>query len=310
MTGAEHRDSESTGSAAAGTSLFVTAQDGLKLHVRCYGARTAPDAPVVCLPGLARTEADFHELATALARDPASPRRVVALDYRGRGRSGFDRNPRNYSFPVELNDVVAVLTALDVGPAIFVGTSRGGILTMMLAALRPGAIAAAVLNDIGPVVEPKGLLRIKGYVGKLPQPKTLAEGADILRRLFEAQFPKVTAEQWLVAAGRTWQERKGRLQPTYDVRLAKILQGVDLERSLPALWDQFDALERVPLMVIRGAHSDILTPETVAAMRSRHAGMEVMEVADQGHAPLLAEPDTIGRIADFIARAARSRSIH
>lgn len=309
MTGAEHRDSESTGN-AAGTSMFVTAQDGLKLHVRCYGARTAPDSPVVCLPGLARTEADFHELANALARDPASPRRVVALDYRGRGRSGFDRKTKNYSFPVELNDVVSVLTALDIGPAVFVGTSRGGILTMMLAALRPGAIAAAVLNDIGPVVEPKGLLRIKGYVGKLPQPKTLAEGADILRRLFEAQFPKVTAEQWLVAAGRTWQERKGRLQPTYDVRLARILQGVDLERSLPALWDQFDALERVPLMVIRGAHSDILTPETVAAMRSRHAGMEVMEVADQGHAPLLAEPDTIGRIADFIARAAATRRVY
>src|SRR6185369_7834182 len=131
---------------------FVTAQDGLRLHVREHGERTASGLPVVCLPGLARTTADFDRLAAALAGDPDRPRRVVALDYRGRGMSDHDRDPANYSIPVELADVTAVLAARAVERGIFVGTSRGGLLTMALAAVRPTAIAGAVLNDIGPVI--------------------------------------------------------------------------------------------------------------------------------------------------------------
>src|SRR5690348_6368664 len=143
----------------------VTARDGLRLHVRERGARTAPGLPVVCLPGLARTTADFEPLAAALAGDPARPRRVLALDYRGRGLSDHDPDPDNYSIPVELDDVLGVLTARAVGSAVFVGTSRGGLIVMALAAARPGVIAGAILNDIGPVLEPQGLMRIKGYVG-------------------------------------------------------------------------------------------------------------------------------------------------
>ncbi|MBI3702563.1 MAG: alpha/beta hydrolase [Rhizobiales bacterium] len=288
--------------AAAPTSIFISAPDGLRLHARCHGRRSASALPVLCLPGLARTVADFDALAEALANDAACPHRVIALDYRGRGQSGYDRNPANYSFPVELADVLAVATALDCLPSIIVGTSRGGILAMLLAALRPSAIAGVVLNDIGPVIEPKGLMRIKGYVGKLPQPESFEDGAEILRRLFDHQFPKLTPDDWLVAAHRTFKQENGALVPTYDVNLAKTMEGIDFERPLPPLWAQFDALANVPVMVIRGANSDLLSAETVEAMRARHPALETLEVPDQGHAPLLAEADVIARIAQFAAR--------
>ena len=289
------------------SGTFVTAQDGLQLYVRSYGRRSAPGLPVVCLPGLARTGADFDALAAALAHDAEHPRWVVALDYRGRGRSQHDRHAANYSFTTELVDVIAVTSALDTGPAVFVGTSRGGLLTMLLAAARPSAIAGAVLNDIGPVIEPKGLMRIKSYVGKLPRPKSLADGADILRRLFDTQFPKLGDEDWLNFARRTWEEQNGKLVPTYDVRLAKTLAGVELEQPLPPLWEAFDALGRVPLMVIRGANSDILSTETIEAMCRRRRQTEVMVIPDQGHAPLLSEPETIERIATFVVLCEQAR---
>jgi pimeloyl-ACP methyl ester carboxylesterase len=284
-----------------GESIFVTAQDGLKLHARQYGTRAATGLPVVCLPGLSRTEADFEELAETLAVDSARPRRVVALDYRGRGLSEYDRDPANYNLAVELADVIAVLTALAIGPAVFVGSSRGGILTMLLGAARPTAIAGVVLNDIGPVIEPKGLMRLKTYVGKLPLPRSFEEGAEILRRLFDAQFPRFAAEQWLAAAHRTWKIQDGRLALTYDVKLSRALSGIDLERPLPPLWNEFDTLARVPMLVIRGANSDILSAATVAAMAARRGKVECIEVADQGHVPILAGPDLSQRISDFVA---------
>lgn len=286
---------------AAPRSIFVTAQDGLRLHAREYGLRIAPGLPVVCLPGLARTAADFDALAPALA-NAQPPRRVIAIDSRGRGKSDYDSNPENYNVAVELGDVVTILTALGIGPAMFVGSSRGGILTMLLAVAHPTSIAGAVLHDIGPVIEPKGLARIKSYVGKLPQPRSFAEGAEILRRLFDAQFPLFTAEQWLASAQRTWKIDSGELVPTYDVRLARTLAEVDIERPLRTMWNEFDALSRVPILVIRGANSDILSAATVAAMRERHPDMEAIEVTDQGHVPLLDGDDLIHRVAAFVAR--------
>jgi pimeloyl-ACP methyl ester carboxylesterase len=289
-------------STSTSTSTFISAPDGLRLHARCYGARSAPALPVVCLPGLARTAADFDPLAQALASHDDRPRRVIALDYRGRGQSEYDRDPAHYNFQVELADVLAVIAALDAARAIFVGTSRGGILAMLLAVVRPSAIAGVVLNDIGPVIEPKGLMRIKGYVGKLPQPRSFEEGGEILRRLFDAQFPKLGPDDWLASAHRAFRQENGALVPTYDVNLAKTLEGVDFEKPFPPLWKEFDALSHRPLMVIRGANSDILSPATVEAMRARRSTLETVEVPDQGHAPLLAEADVIARIADFAGR--------
>src|SRR3954463_10640699 len=218
-------------------SLFVNAPDGLRLHVRRYGER-GRGLPLVCLPGLTRHGVDFHELATDLTRDAAQRRLVITIDLRGRGLSDYDANPENYSFPVELADVIAVITALEIGPAIFLGTSRGGILTMLLGAARPTAIAGAILNDIGPVIDVKGLMRIKGYAGKLPTPRNYEEGADILRRLGDAQFPTLSSESWLRQAKQVWRQEKDAMVLAYDPNLAKTLENIDVERLPPALWAQ------------------------------------------------------------------------
>lgn len=290
------------------TSTFVTAQDGLRLHVRCHGPQAAPTLPVICLPGLARTTADFDTLAAGLSNSATAPRRVIALDSRGRGQSGYDRDPQNYSLPVELGDLLAVLTALGITRAVFVGTSRGGILTMLLAAARPSVIAGCVLNDIGPVIEPQGMARIKSYVGKLPQPTSFRDAAAILRRLFAGQFTSLHEEDWLAFARRTFKEADGRIVPDYDPRLAATLQAVDLEQPLPELWNQFDALAAVPILVIRGGNSDILSEATVEAMRAHHSGLDVLEVADEGHAPLLGAAGVVARIAEFVAGCEPSRA--
>ena len=291
---------------ASGSSTFIAAPDGLRLHARIYGPRSA-ERTVICLPGLARTTADFEALAGALAA-PGETRRVIAIAYRGRGQSDYDRDPANYNFHVEMGDVLAVMTALDALPAVFVGTSRGGILTMLLAAVRPTAMTGAVLNDIGPVIEPKGLMRIKGYVGKLPEPRSFEDGAEILRRLFDAQFPAVTHEGWLEASHRTFKQANGRFTTTYDPALAQTMEGVDFEKPMPPLWKEFEALRHVPVMAIRGANSDLLSEATVTEMAGRHPEFETLTVPDQGHAPLLAEAETLRRIADFVRRCEGRRA--
>jgi pimeloyl-ACP methyl ester carboxylesterase len=282
-------------------SHFIATQDGLKLFVRAYGTPSGNHLPVFCLHGLARTSADFHRLAIALSGDAANPRQVFAMDYRGRGRSDYDPNPANYNVGVELNDVLTTLGTLGIGPAVFIGTSRGGILTMLLASVRPDVLAGAVLNDIGPVIEPQGLMRIKGYVGKLSQPASFEEAGETLRRLFGAQFTGLTADDWRAFAQRTFEARDGTLVASYDPALAQGLAALDIDQPQPPLWQQFDALAGVPVMVVRGENSDLLSPNTVAAMRQRRPDLQVVEVPGQGHAPFLMEDDIIARIGQFIA---------
>lgn len=287
------------------TSRFVSASDGLKLHARDYGLLAATALPVVCLPGLARTAADFHELALALSQDEARPRRVLALDYRGRGLSKYDKSWKNYDIRIELDDLVQVLVASGIEQAIFVGTSRGGLLTMALGAARPALIRGVVFNDVGPVIDARGLLRIRGYVGKLPVPRSFQEGAEILKRLSDQQFPILGEAEWEMMARRTWTDRDGALRPDYDARLMKALEELDLEAPLPVLWPYFDALKTVPMLAIRGANSDLLAAKTLEEMAERHPDCEIYTAPGQGHAPLLGSKDMIRRIAKLIARAER-----
>jgi len=280
--------------------LFVAAADGLRLYARDYRPRTEGAVPVVCLPGLARTSEDFHDIADALRHDPSRPRRVLSLDYRGRGRSEWDKDWRNYDLKVELSDTLQVLTAAGIEKAVFIGTSRGGLITMALSATRPELIAGAILNDVGPVLEAEGLARIRSYVGKLPTPRTMQEAAAILRRMSGPQFPGYTDEQWKTLARGTWRESEDGLVLNYDPNLMKTLEALDLEAPLPDLWPLFEAMKPFPVLAIRGGHSDLLTAKTLQMMQDRHTHLTAITVPDQGHAPSL-DGDLIRTIGAFIA---------
>ena len=281
--------------------VYLSATDGLRLHVKAWGRETAA-SPLVCLPGLARTADDFDAVAAAVAAGRGcAPRRVYALDYRGRGQSDRDRNWRNYDMRVENADILTVLAALEVEHAALLGTSRGGLHILALAATRPGLLQRVILNDIGPVIESKGLARIRGYVGKLPQPKSWADAVDMCKRIMSAQFSSVSDEEWMGYVQRTFEERNGGFVARYDTRLANGLAELDLSVPLPALWRQFDGLRHAPLLAIRGENSDILSPQTLADMAQRHPACDTCIVAGQGHAPLLMDDATIARIASFVA---------
>lgn len=289
-------------------SRFVTAQDGLKLHIRDYGSTRDPGIPVVCLAGLTRTSADFGPLASALSAGLIGhKRRVLALDYRGRGLSDYDPNWKNYSLEVENEDVRTVLTALGIAAAIFIGTSRGGLHTMALSATRPAAVRAAVLNDIGPVLEPRGMARIRGYVGKMPTPRSIPDAVDLLKRMMSEQFSGLSEADWKAYATITFTDAVGRIGLRYDKSLMKPLESLDLEQPLPALWPQFDGLHAVPMLIIKGENSDLLSVQTLKEMVRRHRGAEIHLVEGQGHAPLLLDAVSIGRICDFVAQTDRLR---
>ena len=267
-------------------SRHATSPDGLRLHYRDVGRGAAGALPVVCLPGLTRTTADFDVLAAHLAGGGAGapPRRVLSLDYRGRGGSDHDPKPEHYSVPVEASDVLAVLGAAEVEEAVFVGTSRGGLITMVLSTVRPEMIRGAVLNDIGPVLEPAGLDRIRGYVGRLPPPRDWDDAVRTIQGYAGRQFTGLSPDDWLYFARTTFAERDGMLSGRYDPALTDALKALDPATPIPPLWAQFDGLSGAPLLVIRGETSDLLSTETAAEMIRRHPDAALFTVPGQGHA--------------------------
>lgn len=290
-------------------SRFVHAEDGLRLHVRDYDPDEATGLPVVCLPGLSRTADDFDRLATELSDGvQTQARRVLALDYRGRGLSAWDPEPKNYDLRVESNDIATVLVALGVTRAMFIGTSRGGLHIMLLGALRPAFLAGAVLNDIGPVIAAEGLARIKGYIGKIAPPTDWDSALGALRAIAGAHFTDLTDAEWMAYARLTFREADGVISGRYDPGLMENLKALDLD-NIPELWPQFEGLRHIPLQLIRGANSDLLTAATAQAMVARHPDCELVTVPGQGHAPLLMDAPTITRIAAFVDRCDRLRII-
>jgi pimeloyl-ACP methyl ester carboxylesterase len=280
--------------------IFFTARDGLRLYARHYAAPVgARRRPALCLPGLTRNSRDFHTLATYLSSsDNPAARDVWAVDYRGRGRSAYDPDWRNYALQIELLDVLDLMTLTGLHDTAIIGTSRGGLLAMIMGSARPASIGAVVLNDIGPRIERDGLLRIMAYVGRVPLPTTWAEATALVRDMNAREFPAVPARDWEAIARQWFNDDHDRPTQGYDQSLAKALS--DLAGPVPELWPQFDSLARIPTMVIRGAKSDILSETTVADMVQHHPDLQTLIVNGQGHAPMLRDLPTMAAISNFL----------
>ncbi len=284
----------------AWNSVHYQSADGLTLHARDY-ASDAGGTPVVCLPGLSRNARDFDCLATYLANHPVNPRRVLCFDYRGRGASDYAPDWRTYNPVQELDDLILGLNFLEIDRAILVGTSRGGLIAMLAAARVGDRMAGAVLNDIGPQVDMDGMLRIKAYLGKAKPVETWDQALAATRAMAESQFPGLDHAEWQTMTRQLFKAENGRPVVDYDRNLLRTLDILSADTPLPAMWEVFAAMAQMPVLVIRGALSDILRPETVSRMAEIHPGLRTVVVADQGHAPLLWDVPTNEAIASFVA---------
>jgi pimeloyl-ACP methyl ester carboxylesterase len=274
----------------------ITAQDGLALSYRHYGDAVSEKTPLLCLAGLTRNAKDFH----GLARRYAPERRVLALDLRGRGRSAYDPDWRNYAPEVYLRDVAHLLAAENAHRVIVVGTSLGGLLAMGLAVSLPSALKAVVLNDIGPEIDPGGIARIKSYVGRETELGDWDAATRRLKELFGVSWPDLPEGRWNELAREHFREGPdGRPAMDYDPAIRRPFEAND---DSPDMWPLFGALEKVPTLLIRGALSDILSEATATAMAEVKPDLIRVDVANRGHVPLLDEPECLAALDDFIAR--------
>lgn len=280
--------------------IRYSAPDGLMLSARVYGTARDHVWPVICLAGLTRNARDFHGLAQHLASAAGGGHQVIAFDYRGRGRSAYDPDWTNYTVLTEAADIVAGLTALDIEHGAFIGTSRGGLIIHLLAALRPGALKAIVFNDIGPVVDGAGLAQIKAYLEQAPKPAGLAEAITRQKAVHGKAFPALSDADWERFVRALYREDEGRFVADYDPDLIKTVLQWDLKDAVPSLWPQFEGLTSVPLLSVRGENSLLLSAATVEQMKARHPKMQAMTVQGQGHAPLLETAGLPQLISDFI----------
>ncbi len=274
------------------TPQVFTPADGTRLAYADQGS----GLPLLCLPGLTRTMGDFDYLAPHLP-----PLRLIRMDYRGRGASDHS-GAATYTVPIEAKDALALLDHLGVAQAAVLGTSRGGLIGMLLGAVAKDRLLGLCLNDVGPVIERAGLTRIFGYLGRNPAARTHAEVAAALPR-HNPGFANVPPDRWLAEARLHYRETRDGLRITYDPALRDAFLAA-FEGPQADAWPLFDACAGVPLALIRGANSDLLSPETAAEMRRRRPDMILAEVPDRAHVPFLDEPESLAAIRAFLARIA------
>ncbi|EBA12419.1 alpha/beta fold hydrolase [Roseobacter sp. CCS2] len=254
--------------------------DGLNLHYTDEG----DGIPVIALAGLTRNGADFDHVA------PHLPVRLIRPDYRGRGQSDW-ADPETYTIPQEAADVLALMDHLGLEKAAILGTSRGGLIAMVLAATAKDRLLGAALNDIGPEIADKGLAVIKDYIGRNPAQKTYAEAAAARAKLW-THFKNVPMTRWLAEVKAHYQETDEGLIIRYDPKLRDAVLAAGAQPA-PDLWPLFDALADLPLALIRGANSDLLTSDTADEMMRRRPDMIRADIAGRGHVPFLDEPDAL-----------------
>jgi pimeloyl-ACP methyl ester carboxylesterase len=276
---------------------WFDSHDGLRLYSRVYAA--AADSPVVlCLHGLMRNSRDFAALAAHLA----ARYRVIVPDVRGRGFSARDPNFNNYQIPVYLQDVLTLLAGLGAARVSIIGTSMGGLMAMVLAATQPQRVSCVVLNDVGPQVDPAGLERIRGYAGKAAPVRSWPEAVAQLRADYASAWPDLSDARWDEIARLSYRvNAQGVPEVDADPLIREPLKSSSA--AAPDLWPLWRSLARLPILVIRGAHSDILSVPTLARMQREKPGLEVLTVANRGHAPLLDEPGCVATIERFLAAA-------
>ena len=260
----------------------IAASDGVALYYRDYGATTGR-LPLVCLTGLTRNSKDFHPIATELA----PKRRVLALDYRGRGRSGYDPNWQNYAPPTYVQDILAVLQHAGIQRCVLFGTSLGGLLAMALAAGMPGLVAAAILNDVGPTVSDEGRRRIAGYVGTDLRFATYEEAAAAIKQQFGYAYPDAPETHWLQSARDTFvrDAATGQLRLDYDLKIGDALRE-QVSGPVPDLWPLYAALKPIPTLAVRGALSDVLDQQTFDRMLAEKPDLRRLLIPNRGHIPL------------------------
>ena len=281
-----------------------TSPDGLSLFARDYAPADGPARlPVIAIHGLTRNSADFEVIAALIAQ---SGRRVLAVDVRGRGQSDRAPDPMTYTPDVYAKDVVALMDQLGIEKAVFLGTSMGGLITMALTAIKPKAIAAAILNDVGPELAPEGLARIAAYTGQPVVIETWADAAAYAKRINETALPHYTDADWAAFARRTFREgTEGAPVLDYDPDISAPIKAAGAKALIPNLWPYFRALARKkPTLLLRGATSDLLSPAIVAKMRKAAPSMAYAEVPGVGHAPMLDEAEARAAIFEFLAGVA------
>ena len=274
--------------AATYEDRYWTSSDGLTLHYRNYpGPEGATKLPVLCMHGLTRNARDFGPLAEALSLT----RRVIVTEMRGRGMSDYAPDSDTYNPLVYVQDVEKLLAEQAIDRFAVVGTSMGGLMTMLMAAGQPGRMSAVVMNDIGPEVDASGLSRISGYVGQGRSYPTWVHAARGLAEAHGAAFPDFDLDQWLEMAKRTMVvSQNGRIAFDYDMAIAEPFSKPG-NAAPPNLWLAFEALAGVPMLLVRGALSDLLSEETVRQMGQRNPAMQTITVPRVGHAPTLDEPE-------------------